>query len=61
MTTKPWLLLVWLYGLAMLVPLAWRDKAPVAVFAIQWVLTVTAWPIMPRYTPVVGVPIALYA
>ncbi|MGH4010100.1 MAG: sensor histidine kinase, partial [Pseudonocardiaceae bacterium] len=42
-------------------PLAWRDKAPVAVFAIQWVLTVTAWPIMPRYTPVVGVPIALYA
>lgn len=59
--TRPWLLLVWLYGLIMLVPLAWRDRAPVAVFAIQWVLTVTAWPIMPRYTPVAGIPLALYA
>src|SRR3712207_6873757 len=27
---KPWLVLVWLYGLVMLVPLAWRDRAPVA-------------------------------
>ncbi|MGH3815171.1 MAG: sensor histidine kinase [Pseudonocardiaceae bacterium] len=59
--TQPWLLLVWLYGLVMLVPLAWRDRAPVAVFAIQWVLTAAAWPIMPRYVPVVGIPVALYA
>lgn len=60
-TTKPWLLLVWLYGLIMLVPLAWRDRAPVTVFTIQFVLTVTAWPMMALYTPVAGVPVALYA
>ncbi|MBV8541507.1 MAG: hypothetical protein JO268_13345, partial [Pseudonocardiales bacterium] len=30
--TRPWLLLVWLYGLVGLVPLAWRDQAPVTVF-----------------------------
>lgn len=59
--TKPWLLLVWLYGLIMLLPLAWRDRAPVTVFAMQWVLTAAAWPIMPRYVPVVGIPVALYA
>ncbi|MGH3787697.1 MAG: sensor histidine kinase [Pseudonocardiaceae bacterium] len=59
--TKPWLVLVWLYGLLMLVPLAWRDRAPVAIFAMQWVLTAAAWPIMPRYVPVVGIPVALYA
>jgi signal transduction histidine kinase len=59
--TKPWLLLVWLYGLAMLLPLVWRDRAPVTVFAIQWVLTVAAWPFIPLYTPVVGIPVALYA
>src|ERR687893_250817 len=40
--TEPWLILVWLYGLAVLVPLAWRDRAPVAVFIIQWVLTLAA-------------------
>jgi signal transduction histidine kinase len=60
-STKPWLLLVWLYGLIVLVPLIWRDAAPLTVFVIQWVLTVAAWPIMPRFTPVVGVPVALYA
>jgi signal transduction histidine kinase len=59
--SRPWLLLVWLYGLAALVPLAWRDKAPVIVFAAQCVLTVAAWPFMPLYTPVVGIPVALYA
>jgi signal transduction histidine kinase len=59
--TKPWLLLVWLYGLAVLVPLAWRDKAPATVFAIQCILTVAAWPFMPLYTPVVGIPVAVYA
>jgi signal transduction histidine kinase len=58
---KPWLLFVWLYGLAALIPLAWRDKAPVTVFAAQCVLTVAAWPFMPLYTPVVGIPVALYA
>jgi signal transduction histidine kinase len=59
--TRPWLLLVWLYGLAVLVPLAWRDKAPVTVFAVQCGFTATAWPFMPLYTPVVGIPVALYA
>ena len=59
--TKPWLLLVWLYGLITLLPLAWRDNKPVTVFAIQWILTVTAWPIMPLYVPVAGIPTALYA
>jgi signal transduction histidine kinase len=60
-TTEPWLFLAWLYGLAMLIPLIWRDRAPVLVFASQWVLTVAAWPILPSYTPVVGIPVALYA
>lgn len=59
--TKPWLLLVWLYGLAVLVPLAWRDRAPVIVFTAQCVFTMAAWPIMPHYVPVIGVPVALYA
>jgi signal transduction histidine kinase len=59
--TKPWLLLVWLYGLAALIPLAWRDRAPVTVFTIQCILTVAAWPFMPFYTPVVGIPVSLYA
>jgi signal transduction histidine kinase len=58
---KPWLLLVWLYGLVGLVPLAWRDQAPVGVFVTQWVLTVAAWPIMAHYVPVVGITVALYA
>jgi signal transduction histidine kinase len=59
--TKPLLLLVWLYGLVTLIPLAWRDRAPVAVFATQWVFAVAAWPIMHHYTPVIGIPVALYA
>jgi len=59
--TRPWLLLVWLYGLVGLVPLAWRDQAPVTVFVTQWVLTVAAWPIMAHYIPVVGIVVALYA
>jgi hypothetical protein len=58
---NPWLILVWLYGLAMLVPLAWRDRAPVTVFSIQCALTVAAWPIMPQYIPIVGIPTAVYA
>jgi signal transduction histidine kinase len=33
----------------------------VTVFTIQCLLTVAAWPFMPLYTPVVGVPVALYA
>ena len=61
MEIKPWLLLVWLYGIVMFVPLVWRNRAPIAVFAIEWVLTVAGWPIMPWYIPVVGVPVALYA
>ncbi|MBV9728694.1 MAG: hypothetical protein JO309_04675, partial [Pseudonocardiales bacterium] len=59
--TRPWLLLAWLYGLVALVPLAWRDQAPVAVFITQWVLTVVAWPFMPHYLPMVGISVALYS
>lgn len=59
--TKPWLLLVWLYGLVVLIPLAWRDKAPLTVFATQCVFTVAAWKIFPLFTPMAGIPIALYA
>lgn len=59
--TSPWLSLAWLYGLVMLVPLIWRDKAPLTVFATQCVLTVTAWPFFNLYTPITGVPVALYA
>jgi signal transduction histidine kinase len=59
--TKPWLLLVWLYGLVSLAPLAWRNRAPVTVFAIQWAFAVAAWPIFPHYSPVVGTVVALYA
>jgi signal transduction histidine kinase len=55
--SKPWLL----YGLATLAPLAWRDRAPTTVLFIESVLTVVAWPFMNLYTPVVGVPVALYA
>lgn len=58
---RPWLLLVWLYGLVLLIPLVWRDIAPVAVFAVEWVLTVVSWPIMPLFTPVIGMPLALYS
>lgn len=58
---KPWLLLVWLYGLVGLLPLVWRDRAPVTVFATQWVHAVAAWPFMSYYVPVVGIPVALYA
>jgi hypothetical protein len=60
-SAKPWLLLAWLYGVAVLVPLVWRNRAPVAVFTAQCVFTVAAWPILPYYVPVVGVPVALYA
>jgi hypothetical protein len=59
--TRPWLLLAWVYGLVVLVPLLWRDKAPVVVFAAQWVLTVAAWPFMRYYVPVVGLVVALYS
>ncbi|MGH3853470.1 MAG: sensor histidine kinase [Pseudonocardiaceae bacterium] len=59
--TKPWLLLIWLFGLVGLVPLAWRDEAPGTVFATQWVLTAAAWfIIMPHYIPVAGITVALY-
>lgn len=62
--SKPWLLLPWLYGLALLVPLVWRDKAPATVYAAQCVFTVAAWwplHILALYTPVAGIPVALYA
>jgi signal transduction histidine kinase len=59
--SKPWLLLAWLYGLATLAPLAWRDRAPMTVLFIESVLTVAAWPLMHLYIPVVGIPVALYA
>lgn len=56
-----WLPLVWLYGLVGLVPLIWRDRYPVIVFATQWVLTAAAWQILPYYTPFAGIVLALYA
>ncbi|MGH3867903.1 MAG: sensor histidine kinase [Pseudonocardiaceae bacterium] len=59
--TRPWLLLVWLYGLLGLAPLAWRDKAPLTVFATQWVLATAAWPIMSLYIPMVGIVVAMYS
>jgi signal transduction histidine kinase len=61
---KPWTVLVWLYALGILLPLAWRVRAPLVVFGIEWALTVLAWPIEPLYSlyiPVVGVPVALHA
>jgi signal transduction histidine kinase len=61
LATKPWLTLVWLYAGVVLVPLIWRHKAPLAVFTIEWVLTVIAWPFMPYYTPIIGVPVSLHA
>ena len=59
--SHPWLLLEWLYGLAALIPLLWRDRAPMTVLGTQWVFTVAAWPMMPHYIPAVGIPVALYA
>lgn len=58
---KPWLILVMLYGLAGVLPLAWRDKAPGTVFAILWAHTVFGWPILPWYPSVLGIAVALYA
>jgi len=58
---RPWVLLPWLYGLVMFVPLLWRDEAPLVVFATQWVLTVAAWPFSRYYAPVVGIVVALYS
>jgi signal transduction histidine kinase len=58
--TSPWVLLAWLYGLLGIVVLAWRDEAPLAVFATQWVLTVAAWPIRSYFVPI-GITVALYA
>jgi len=59
--SNPWLLLEWLYGLAALIPLVWRDQAPMTVLVTQWLLTLAAWPMMPHYIPAVGIPVALYA
>ena len=59
--SNPWLLFAWLYGLAALAPLAWRDRLPITVFLIESVLTVAAWHFMDLYVPVVGIPVALYA
>jgi signal transduction histidine kinase len=58
---KPWLLLVWLYGLVGLAPLIWRDSKPLTVFTSQCALTVAAWPIMQYYVPAVGIPVSLYS
>jgi signal transduction histidine kinase len=61
LAAAPWLIFIWLFAVLMLVPLAWRNRAPVAVFGIEWILSVAGWPVMPWYTPVAGVPLALYA
>jgi signal transduction histidine kinase len=60
-TINPWSSYPWLYGLVGLLPLVWRNRAPIIVFATQWVLAVAAWPFMVKYAPVVGIPVALYA
>ncbi|MGH3873936.1 MAG: sensor histidine kinase [Pseudonocardiaceae bacterium] len=57
----PWLILIMLYGLAGVLPLAWRDKTPVTVFIVIWAHNVAGWPILPRYSPVLGVAVALYS
>ncbi|MGH3671394.1 MAG: sensor histidine kinase [Pseudonocardiaceae bacterium] len=59
--SDPWLMIVWLYGIVLLIPLIWRDRAPVAIFAAQWVLVIVAWPFIDLYAPVSGIPLALYA
>jgi signal transduction histidine kinase len=59
--TEPWLLLAWLYGLVTLVPLFWRNKAPVAVFITQLIFVIAWMPFLWLYSPVVGVPVALYS
>lgn len=59
--SEPWLMVVWLYGFISLLPLVWRDRAPVTVFVIQWVLSVVTWPFLGLYASVVGTPLALYA
>jgi hypothetical protein len=56
---NPWLLFPWLYGFIGLFPLVWRNSAPMTVFAMQWALAVTAWPLMDKYVPVVGIPSCL--
>jgi signal transduction histidine kinase len=61
LATHPWLILAWLYGLVGLFPLVWRDEAPLAIFITQWVIAVAALPFMREYTPVAGIPVALYA
>jgi signal transduction histidine kinase len=61
LTSEPWLIFVWIYAVGALVPLAWRDKAPVIVFVIECILTAIAWPFVTYYVPVSGVPVALYA
>ncbi|HEY3895863.1 MAG TPA: sensor histidine kinase [Pseudonocardiaceae bacterium] len=59
--SDPWLMIVWLYGIAILIPLIWRDKAPVAIFTAQCVLAIVAWPFIDLYSPVSAFPLALYA
>jgi len=60
-TTNPWVFYPWLYGLVGLLPLVWRNRVPIIVFALQWLFAVAAWPFMSEYIPVVGIPVALYA
>lgn len=57
----PLLILVWFYAVVTMVPLVWRDRAPVVVFVIEWVLAVIAWPFIRYWVPVAGLPVALYA
>ncbi|WP_433527995.1 sensor histidine kinase [Micromonospora sp. CA-263727] len=43
------------------VALLWRRRAPVAVFAVVWVLGLVGTALVPGYQPVLGVLVALYA
>lgn len=58
---EPWIILAWAYGLFALVPLFWRDRAPVTVFVSQCAFVIVAWPFMWLYTPIAGIPLAMYA
>lgn len=59
--SEPGLLLLLLYGLGGLVPLAWRHRAPIAVFFVECLHAAFAVLLPPFYVPVVGLPVALYA
>lgn len=61
LATEPGLWLILLYGLGGMVPLAWRNEAPIAVFLVECLHAISAVLLPPFYVPVLGLPFALYA